>query len=310
MLLDQLNINSLRIFERVYSKKNMTLAAKELGLTQSGVSQHIKNLEESLNIKLFDRVKHRPIPTREADILAKNCHRHLRAIERGLQEITGISETIRGDVFIGIPLEFGNNFVLPLITQIGRKHPAVRFHIKYGHASEMNSLLLSGELDFAFLDSFSVDSQIATVPIWDETLALCCGQEYVQQIFGEKKIIHEKETYDQLDFVDYVEGAPVLSMWFNHHLQSSFIPNVRASLMDVQGISRIIREGLGAGILPLHVVNRINQAGTSLFVFQGSGDPLHNTISLASLEGRTLSSSAKFTKNYLMENLPKNLANI
>ena len=99
-------------------------------------------------------------------------------------------------------------------------------------------------------------------------------------------------------------------MWFNHHLTNAFIPNVRASLMDVQGISRIIREGLGAGILPLHVINRINQSGTTLYIFKGCGQPLHNTISLATLEGRTLSTAANYTKNYFIKNLPKNLPQV
>ena len=87
MLLDSLNINSLRVFERVYHTKSMTAAAKEMGLTQSGVSQHMKNLEQNLGKKLFDRLKHRLVPTREADDLAKSCHRHFRALERSLRQI-------------------------------------------------------------------------------------------------------------------------------------------------------------------------------------------------------------------------------
>ena len=304
MIIDSLNINSLRVFERVYASKSMTLAAKELGLTQSGVSQHIKNLEFSLDKTLFDRLKHRLIPTRDADDLAKSCHRHLLAIERSLKQITGQAEQIRGEVRIGLPLEFGNNFVLPLLTKIGRKHPELSFQIKYGHASEMNGLLLLGELDFAFVDSFALDTQIELTPVWDETLALCMSQDYKKHLFKQKHPAHQISTYDQLDFVDYVEGAPVLAMWFKHHLSKPFIPNVRANLMDVQGMSRIIREGLGAGILPLHVAKRINtQYKNILYVFEGKKNPLKNTISLGKVKERTLSSAAKYCLNYCLEKL-------
>ena len=304
MLLDSLNINSLRVFERVYHTKSMTAAAKEMGLTQSGVSQHMKNLEQNLGKKLFDRLKHKLIPTREADDLAKSCQRHFRALERSLRQITGQSETYRGEVHVGLPLEFGNNFILPMLTKIGRLHPEISFHIKYGHASEMNGLLLNGELDFAFVDSFALDTQINLHPVWDETLVLCISKEYKKHLFGDAEVKHHLSTYDQLDYVDYVEGAPVLAMWFNHHLKKSFIPNVRANLMDVQGMSRIIREGLGAGVLPLHVVNRINsQYGEILDIFHGQKNPLKNTISLGRVKVRTLSSSAKFCLNYCLENL-------
>ena len=302
MLLDSININSLRVFERVYQTKSMTAAAKELGLTQSGVSQHIKNLEQNLGKNLFDRLKHKLIPTREADELAKSCHRHLLAIERSLRQLTGQSETYRGEVHIGLPLEFGNNFILPLLTKIGRLHPEISFHIKYGHASEMNGLLLSGDLDFAYVDNFSLDTQIELRPIWNETLVLAISKEYKNHLFGPKTPPHHLNTYDKLDYVDYVEGAPVLAMWFKHHLKKPFIPNVRANLMDVQGMSRIIREGLGAGVLPLHVVQRINQQyGEILEIFKGQSTPLMNTISLGTVRQRTLSSSAKFCRNYCLQ---------
>jgi len=58
MLIDQINLNQLRVFESVYRTKSMTHAARELHLTQSGVSQHIKALEDVLTLKLFDRIKH------------------------------------------------------------------------------------------------------------------------------------------------------------------------------------------------------------------------------------------------------------
>jgi len=307
MFIDSININSLRVFERVYHKKSMTSAAKELGLTQSGVSQHIKNLEQQLGKNLFDRLKHKLIPTRDADILAKSCHRHLLALERSLKEVTGLSESYRGEVRIGLPLEFGNNFILPILTEIGRLHSEITFHIKYGHASEMNGLLLSGDLDFAFVDSFSLDSQIELTSVWDETLALCISIDYKNHLFRNKNPLHVISTYDKLDYVDYVEGAPVLAMWFKHHLKKPFIPNVRANLMDVQGMSRIIREGLGAGVLPLHVVQRINQQyGGILEVFEGTTKPLTNTISLGTVKQRTLSTSAKYCRNFCLTKLKNN----
>ena len=77
-----------------------------------------------------------------------------------------------------------------------------------------------------------------------------------------------------LQYVDYVKGAPVLKLWFEHHLKSNFSPNIRASLMDVQGMTKIISTGLGAGILPLHVIKRINETSNTLTIFKGSNNPL------------------------------------
>ena len=305
MLLDQLNINSLRVFERVYQTKSMTAAAKQMNLTQSGVSQHIKNLEKSLGVTLFDRIKHRLIPTKESEQLATLLIRYFRNIEHELVKLAGKKTALRGEVTIGLPLEFGNNFVLPLLTEFGQQHPDVTFSIKYGIASEMNALMLTGEIDFSFIDQFAVDAQISLTPVWNETICLCANKNYIEKVFGKKFPKHEIKTYDKLDYVDYVKGAPVLKMWFEHHLGKPFIPNIRAALMDVQGMTRIITSGLGAGVLPLHVINRSLERSDPLVIFPGKKIPILNEISMAYLNNRTLSQAANQTKAYLIDHLPR-----
>ena len=80
MLIDKINLNLLRIFEKVYETKSMTRSAQELFMTQSGISQNIKHLEEILNLKLFDRIKQRLIPTEKATILYKNCKAYVQRL--------------------------------------------------------------------------------------------------------------------------------------------------------------------------------------------------------------------------------------
>src|SRR3954464_13772698 len=116
MLSHDLNLNLLRVFESVFRTKSMTEAAKELHLTQSGVSQHITALEEVLKIKLFDRVKQRLIPTDSGNILYSQSHTSLNEIENVIWQLRGEERSLRGVVNIGMPIEFGNNIVMPVIA--------------------------------------------------------------------------------------------------------------------------------------------------------------------------------------------------
>ena len=300
MLIGSFNLNMLRVFETVYRSLNMTKAATELGMTQSGVSQHIKHLEESLGVIFFDRIKHKLLPTDKAHELAKLCREHLYGLNSGLVEMSGKKEELGGDVYLGLPLEFGNNLILPHLAKFGRLHPQVNFHIKYGHAAEMNKELLSGKLDFAFLDEFKVDYQVATQKITEETLVLSASKKYFLSVFkSEQEIKNSPSFYQSLDYVDYVEGAPVLKQWFDFHLKKSLHLRIRASLMDVQGMGRIITAGLGAGILPLHVVERLQKQGQDLVIFPGSGKVLLNPISMAYLQERTFSRQADACMKFL-----------
>ena len=87
--------------------------------------------------------------------------------------------------------------------------------------------------------------------------------------------------FEKLDYIDYVEDAPILRQWFRHHFDvSNFSPRIRASLMNVQGMSKMIVEGIGVGILPNHVLEKLQKQGKKIHLFKGSEKPLYNTISL------------------------------
>lgn len=292
MISNNINLNHLRIFEVVYRVKNMTQAAGELHLTQSGVSQHIASLEDTLGVKLFDRVKHRLIPTSEADRLYQGCATGFGDIQNAIQSIEKKSQELRGIIRIGVPIEFGNNWVLPGAGKFGVVHPGVEFKFLYGFATEMNDELLSGKLDLAFVDEFPMDSQIEVSPLYDEELVLCGHPKAI------RKVIQEKESYDtlkQLSFVDYQAGAPLIRRWFEFHYPQSKKAhfNIRATAMDVQGIARLIESGLGCGILPTYLVMQLQEAGRKFYIFKGKGKTLKNRISLAGLKKRTQSQAVR-----------------
>ncbi|MCM2278177.1 MAG: LysR family transcriptional regulator [Oligoflexia bacterium] len=285
MLIDHVNLNHLRVFECVYRNRSMTLAAQELHLTQSGVSQHMKTLEDVLGVKLFDRIQRKLVPTGDGTQLFRRCSSGLEELERALAHIKGVDRQFSGTVAIGMPIEFGNNLVIPLLAGLSRQYPLIRFKVRLGFASAMNELLLRGELDFAFVDEFRMDRRIRTEKVYDELLELCASQRYLSEKPAPK---NTRKFFETLDFVEYQEGEPILRMWFAHHLSARNISlNVRATVMDVQGIARLILTNAGAGVLPMHLVSKLLKEGEPLHIFKGCGKPLKNAISVAYLEGRS-----------------------
>lgn len=301
MYIDQINLNNIRVFECVFRNRSMTKAAGELHITQSGVSQHIKSLEDVLEVKLFDRIKQRIVPTKEAEALFDEWSGSLLDIEKTLVNLKGGELSLVGNVRVGIPIEFGNNMILPLLAQFAQMHPRVTYDIKYGHASDMNDSLLHGELDFAFLDDFALDRQIQTEVVYHEVHELCASKEYYEKHPAETL---DKKYFESLDYMDYLKDEPVLRGWFKHHLGA---PNItlkaRAHLMDVQGIQAMITSGLGLGILPRHQIKKIDQEKTPLHIFSGSGTPLKNKISVAYVKAKTQTPVITELLSYLSESL-------
>jgi DNA-binding transcriptional LysR family regulator len=285
MIIDQLNLNHLRIFESIFRTRSVTAAAKELHLTQSGASQHLKAFEEMLGVKLFDRIKQRIVPTPSAHRLYEKCARSLGDIERALTDIKRQGDQIAGPVSIGMPLEFGNNVVIPLIPEFAKDHPLVTYGLKLGFAGEMNERLLDGELDFALVDTFNMDRRVETQRVYDEILDLCVSADLMKRLGKEK---NERKYFESLEYIEYERDEAILRMWFGHHLGTRNLNlNVRATVMDVQSVARMIGLGLGAGILPHHLTLKLQKEGHEIVTFRGCGTALKNSISLAYLRDRT-----------------------
>jgi DNA-binding transcriptional LysR family regulator len=302
MLIDQINLNQLRVFESVYRSKSMTHAARELHLTQSGVSQHIKALEDVLELKLFDRIKQKLVPTPSAKELYIHTAKSFEDIETILNRLKKTDKELTGLISIGLPIEFGNNIVLPLLTEFQKKNPKVRFKIRQGFPFEMNHMLLSGDLDFAFVDSFAMDKGIKTEAVYDEVLELCVSKK----LNVPAKNSTDYSFYEKMSYVDYQEDQSVLNWWMKHHTQTkSSELDVKVYVMDAQAVGRLILQGVGAGILPGHLVQKLEKAGEDIQVLKGSGKPLHNTISIAFLEDKTLTASTIAVLEFMKSKLGK-----
>jgi DNA-binding transcriptional LysR family regulator len=279
----------------------MTTASQELHLTQSGVSQHVKSFEDMLGVRLFDRIKQRLVPTAQAMALYESCAQALGGIGEAVAGITSGERRLSGTVTVGMPIEFGNNVVMPLLAAFGRENPLVRFSIRLGFASSMNERIMSGDLDFAFVDDFGMDRRITTERVYDEILDLCCSTELLKK-FGSPK--SQKKYFESLDYVEYQKDEPLLRMWFNHHLGTKSLKlNVRATVMDVQGLARLVVAGMGAGVLPHHLVLKLQKEGGKLHLFPGCGRPLKNSVSVAYLKERSQSPAVAALLEYVKSKL-------
>ena len=82
-----ISIRQIRSFVAVYEEASFTTAAKREGATQSGLSQHIKQLEEELGAKLLERSKTQVTPTAAGAVYYRECVEVLRRLDNARQSI-------------------------------------------------------------------------------------------------------------------------------------------------------------------------------------------------------------------------------
>ena len=70
-----MNLKSLKIFCDIVTRRSFSRAAEENGISQSGASQVVGQLEGRLGVQLIERSKRPLAPTREVKVLYDGCRK-------------------------------------------------------------------------------------------------------------------------------------------------------------------------------------------------------------------------------------------
>lgn len=285
MNLKSLNFNELRVFIRVFERKSMTEGARELHLTQSGVSQHIKNLEDALEMKLFDRIQRKLIPTSAAKELYESCRKSMTELQGAIDRMRGEEGQLRGRFRVAAPYEFGKNILGPALGIFLSKHQHLKLHLELGFSSDFLAPLLKGDLDAAVIDAFATHPALSTQKIYEENLELCFPAD-LKTPPPKASLQSKKDFLLEQSYVDYNLKAPLIDRWLRHHfgkIQGS--PKLYATSGQSQILSSWVKAGLGGAVLPHHFLQGEN--ASTLKAFQIKSTPLKNPLYVATLKGRT-----------------------
>ena len=96
------SLRDISLFVAVYEARSFTAAAARENATQSGVSQHVRKLEESLDVRLFTRDKGVVAPTPAGDTYYQHCIDVLRAHEAARRSVTGYAKGFEGEIVVGL----------------------------------------------------------------------------------------------------------------------------------------------------------------------------------------------------------------
>lgn len=115
-------LKSLVAFEATARLLNVTRAAEELGVTQSAVSQQLRNLEKTLGVQLFFRENLRLSLTRNGELLAPTVRTAFDSIYDRLSELHRHSNRVR----VAADSDTYAHILAPSLALFLREHPAAQ----------------------------------------------------------------------------------------------------------------------------------------------------------------------------------------
>ena len=167
-----------RVFKEVAETGNISLAAKNLYISQSAVSQSVKQLETALQARLFARSPRGVTLTGEGRMLYQYVRNALGLLATGEDKLSQAQQLLLGTLTIGASDTVTSQFLLPYLDRFHRQYPAIHIQIISGRSHKVLGLLQSGKVDIAFASTPQEGASLETFPCLATHSIFVAGAEY------------------------------------------------------------------------------------------------------------------------------------
>lgn len=248
-----IDLYKLRIFNTVAQTGNFSTAAEWLYITQSAISQHIKDLEASLGQQLFNRGRRGVTLTSQGEILADYSRKIFALVADAETALTNVEQLTAGKVSIGATPGVGIYLVPDWVQQFRAKYPHLTVVLQTGITSQIVSEILLHRLDIGV-----IEGEVDDLPSSGLTIHVL---EEVEQkvVVGFKHPFWDKSALslsdlDKQSFIVRQQGSHSRA-WLEQLLQSHGItPVIGAEFDNLESMKRAVMAGQCIAIMPPYVV--------------------------------------------------------
>jgi DNA-binding transcriptional LysR family regulator len=117
------------VFTKVAQHRSFTLAAAELGLTRSMVSQYLRRLEEQLDVRLVTRTTRRVALTEAGAQYYATCRAAFTSLAEATERLREAARKPRGRLRVAAPVDLGSHRLAALVAEFGRAYPDVELEL-------------------------------------------------------------------------------------------------------------------------------------------------------------------------------------
>ncbi len=300
------DFNRLRVFYHIYNQQSSTAAAKTLNISQSGVSQHLKKLEDELQQSLFTRVNRRLVPTSAGHELYSIVQGFILNLEDGVKSLGTARNTPSGLLRIGAPSELGNTYLPKIMARFNQMYSDVTFQLELRDPPSLFTMVSQGELDFAYIDILPIylntPDTLRTYsiePLVQEEFIMICSRVYYEKQV--KRVSYEELVNQQ--FISYKKDIALFQSWFHLHFDQE-PQSLRLALIadSARAIISALEEGLGMGMIVSHLITNQLEEG-SLIPLEPKRKRLKNTIACVRLKDKEVTLTEQFFQKHCSDAL-------
>ncbi|MNJ43112.1 HTH-type transcriptional regulator CysL [compost metagenome] len=239
-------VDTLRVFVTVAEQRHFSKAAELLNMSQPGVSQHIRNMENELGTKLMLRSPKQVKLTEEGTILYRKAKQILGLYEEAKQQIHLLHEVVTGSIQIGASFTIGEYILPRLLAKFAEQYPEVDLQLTIGNTEEIVAAIRANELDLALVEGIVSDHpDLIILPYMQDEMILVAAPKHPLSLLP---TVNPADLADQNWIIR--EAGSGTRAFSDHFLQVNELQARRSYVFNSsQGVKEAVSAGLGIAVL-------------------------------------------------------------
>jgi DNA-binding transcriptional LysR family regulator len=291
-----ITIRQLKVFREVATQQSFTRASKALYLTQPAVSMQIKQLEEAVGLKLFEKHGKQISLTdagEEMNLLSNNI---LQQIDETQQHLEQIASGDQGKLRLAVATTVAS-VATRLMARFNEQHPSMSLHFTVTNREGLIQLLQNNETDIVIMGKPPEELELDTQELMNNPLVIIAPPDH--PLIGSAKPV-SLNTLFQYDFIlrEPSSGTRRALERFLSAQGRTLKSSMEMNSNDAIKLS--VAEGLGLGIVSIHTVTSELKQGR-LKLVNAVGFPLRRSWYLVQRKGKRLSPLSERFKSYIVD---------
>jgi len=283
-----MHIKSLKLFCDVVGRRSFSRAADENGISQSGASQVVHQLEEHLGVKLIDRSKRPFVLTPEGETYYDGCRKLVQRFFTLEEEVRTLHQEVDGRVGVASIYSAGLSHLNHYLQEFLGKNPKANVRLEYHHPQRVYEMVENDQVDIGLISYPKSSRSIKATPWRNEPMALVCAPQH-PLADRESITIEDLGGFDLVSFDRQLMIRREIDRTLAAH---SVEVNVVMEFDNIETIKRAIEINAGFSLLPAPTVERELRLGT-LSSIPLTGVELVRPLGIIHRRGKELGKTAR-----------------
>lgn len=283
-----MQLKSLKVFCDVVGWRSFSRAADENGISQSGASQVVHQLEQRLGVKLIDRSKRPFVLTPEGETYYEGCRKLVQRYDALEDQVRTLHEEVSGRVRVVSIYSVGLHHMNRYLQRFLSQYPKANVRLEYQHPNRVYEAVEKDQADLGLV-SYPRSSRTIEATSWrEEPMVLVCapghrlagqGPLALECLAGERMVGFDNELTirREIDRILQMHGAEA---------------QVVMEFDNIETIKRAVEIDAGVALLPEPTVLR-EVAGGSLCVVPLASEELVRPLGIIHRRGKELSGTTR-----------------